>query len=83
MRLTFSHTDGLVGALTPLGPDFFVVRWDDRSLNADAYVRFTRDFDGQIIGFAMKAVSASTDFSFDFQDLDFRKLPGEPPKAGR
>ena len=83
LRLTFSHTDGLVGALTPLGPDFFVVRWDDRSLNADAYVRFTRDFDGQIIGFAMKAVSASTDFSFDFQDLDFRKLPGEPPKAGR
>jgi len=80
LRLSFSHTDDLAGDLTPLGPDFFIVRWDDRSLNADAYVRFTRDFGGEIVGFKMKAASASTDFSFDFQDLEFSRLPNE--KAG-
>lgn len=83
LRLRFSHTDGLSGPLVPLGPGFFVVRWDDRSLNADAYVRFSRDFDGRVVGFTMKAVSASTDFSFDFQDVDFTRLPAEaapPPK---
>lgn len=52
-------------------------------MNADDYVRFTRDFGGQAIGFATRAASASTDISFDFQDLDFRKLSGEQPKTAR
>jgi hypothetical protein len=26
--------------------------------------------------FTMEAVSANTDFSFDFQDLDFHRVPG-------
>jgi hypothetical protein len=73
LRLTFSHTDQLSGPLTSLGPNLFVVRWADRSLNADAYVRFTQDFSGRIVGFTMQAVSASTDFSFDFQDLEFSR----------
>jgi hypothetical protein len=83
LRLTFSHTDDLAGPLIPLGPGFFVVRWDDRTLNADAYVRFTRDFSGKVVGFTMKAVSALTDFSFDFQDLDFTRVPGEPALSAR
>ena len=82
LALTFSHTNALSGPLVPLAPDFFVVRWDDRSQNADAYVRFTRDFTGKIVGFTMQAESASTDFSFDFQDLDFTRLAdGAPPTA--
>jgi CubicO group peptidase (beta-lactamase class C family) len=76
LRLTFSHTDALSGAMVPLAPGFFVVHWDDRSLDADAYVRFTRDFGGQVVGFTMKAVSAATDFSYDFGDLDFSRVPG-------
>ena len=43
-------------------------------MNADACVRFTADFAGKVIGFTMQAVSPSTDFSFDFQDLEFSKL---------
>jgi CubicO group peptidase (beta-lactamase class C family) len=77
LRLTFSHTTDLSGDLTQLGPGFFIVRWDDRSLNADAYVRFTRDFGGKVTGFTMKAASAATDFSFDFQDLDFSRAPSD------
>ncbi len=75
LALTFSHTNALSGPLVPLATDFFVVRWDDRSQNADAYVRFTRDFTGKVVGFTMQAESASTDFSFDFQDLDFSRVP--------
>jgi CubicO group peptidase (beta-lactamase class C family) len=81
LRLTLSHTQDLSGELTPLGPDLFIVRWDNRSLNADAYVRFTRDFDGKTTGFTMKAASASTDFSFDFQDLEFSRLPSDPARS--
>lgn len=73
LQLTFSHTDSLSGPLQPRGNNLFVVRWNDRSLNADAYVRFTQDFAGKVTGFTMQAVSESTDFSFDFQDLDFKR----------
>lgn len=78
LRLTFSHTTALSGPLTALAPDFFIVRWDDRSLDADAYVRFSRDFAGKVVGFTMHAASASTDFSFDFQDLDFTRVEAAP-----
>jgi hypothetical protein len=73
LRLKFSHTKRLEGGLTPAGPDRFLVRWADRSLHADAYVLFSRGFDGNVAGFTMHAVSPSTDFSYDFQDLDFRR----------
>ncbi|MBS0379656.1 MAG: serine hydrolase [Proteobacteria bacterium] len=74
LRLTFSHTQDLSGRLTPVGINLFVVRWDDRTLDADAYVHFTSDFSGAISGFTMEAVSDSTDFSFDFQDLNFTRV---------
>jgi CubicO group peptidase (beta-lactamase class C family) len=73
LRLTFSHTQALSGRLAPVGVNLFVVRWDDRTLNADAYVRFLNDYSGKVAGFTMKAVSAATDFSFDFQDLEFTR----------
>lgn len=72
--LTFSHTTDLVGDLTALRPGLFVARWRNRSLNADAYVRFREDFVGAVEGFTMQVVSAETDFSFDFQDLDFHRV---------
>lgn len=49
----------------------FVVKWHDRSMKADAYVMFNLDENAKTIGFKMKAISPETDFSFDFQDLDF------------
>ena len=75
LNLTFSHTHALSGPMEPAGLNLFIVRWKDRSLNADAYVRFSTDYSGKVSGFTMQAVSAATDFSFDFQDLEFAKLP--------
>jgi CubicO group peptidase (beta-lactamase class C family) len=74
LELTFSHTTALSGPLRPVGVNLFIVRWQDRSLNADAYVRFTEDYSGRVSGFTMQAVSATTDFSYDFQDLDFVRV---------
>jgi CubicO group peptidase (beta-lactamase class C family) len=78
LRLTFSHTHALSGRLTPVGVNLFVVRWDDRTLDADAYVRFVNDYSGKVAGFTMQAVSAATDFSFDFQDLEFTRTAAAP-----
>lgn len=52
----------------------FVVKWNDRTLQADAFVMFTLDKEGVANGFKMEAVSPLTDFSFDFQDLEFHRL---------
>lgn len=49
----------------------FIVKWNDRTLDADAYVLFDLDTEGEPSGFKMEAISPLTDFSFDFQDLDF------------
>jgi CubicO group peptidase (beta-lactamase class C family) len=74
LRLTFSRTKGLTGKMVAVGPELFIVNWDDRTLHADAYVRFRRDYAGAPEGFTMQAVSAMTDFSFDFHDLDFHRV---------
>ena len=80
LTLTFSHTKELTGPLTPIRPGLFVVRWKNRAINADAYVHFREDFAGAVEGFTMEVVSAETDFSFDFQDLDFHRIPAAPAK---
>ncbi len=78
LRLRFSKTAQLVGTMTPWQHDTFTVRWDDRSLNADAFVTFTLDMDGHITEARMQPISPLTDFSFDFQDL--RLAPVEAGK---
>jgi CubicO group peptidase (beta-lactamase class C family) len=69
LRLRFSHTPQLVGTLTSWAHDTFTVRWDDRTLNADAFITFALDEDGHIREARMEPISPLTDFSFDFQDL--------------
>lgn len=51
----------------------FIARWNDRSMDADAYVIFTLGKDGKGAGIKMQAVSPLTDFSYDFHDLDFSR----------
>ena len=51
----------------------FVVKWNDRSMDADAFASFILDESGKAVGLTMKAISPLTDFSYDFQDLDFRR----------
>ncbi len=52
----------------------FVVKWRERSMHADAFVLFNLDREGKAIEFTMKAVSPLTDFSYDFRDLNFKRI---------
>jgi len=52
----------------------FVVRWFDRSFDADAFVMFGLDYEGKPSTIKMKAISPLTDFSYDFHDLDFTRI---------
>ena len=72
--LRISRTSSLEGRLSQYSGNIFIVRWNDRSLDADAYVRFEQGFGEQVVGMTLQAVSPATDFSFDFRDLDFKKV---------
>lgn len=69
LELQFSRTEQLLGDLEHWQHDSFIVRWRDRSLNADAFISFAIKPDGSVRDARMEAISPLTDFSFDFQDL--------------
>ena len=64
----------LTGELFPYKGNTFVVKWRDRSMDADAFVNFSLDEEGKASGITMKAISPLTDFSYDFQDLEFHRV---------
>ena len=74
LLLKFSRTSALEGGLIHYSGNIFVVRWHDRSLHADAYIRFEQSYGETIAGATMDRISPTTDFSFDFQDLHFDKV---------
>jgi CubicO group peptidase (beta-lactamase class C family) len=74
LQISFTHTPSLKGTLEHWQYDTFVARWTDRELRADAFVTFSLSPDGKIDHAKMQAVSRSTDFSFDFQDLTLKPV---------
>ena len=72
--LASKRSPKLKGELFPYKGNTLIVRWNDRSMDADAYVMFSTDMDGKPSGMTMKAISPLTDFSFDFQDLDLKRI---------
>ncbi len=78
--MRFSRTAELVGDLEHWQHDTFIVRWHERWLNADAFVNFDLDEDGKVVGATMKSISPLTDFSFDFQDLDLKRVEVDKDK---
>lgn len=64
----------LTGKMTFYKGTTYVVRWNDASLKADAFVNFNLNTDGKAIGFIMSPISPLTDFSYNYQDLDFVRI---------
>jgi len=75
----FGHTPLLLGDLQHWQYDTFLVRWRDRELRADAYLSFTLDPDGKVAGARMAPASPTVDFSFDFEDLELRRVVERAP----
>ena len=77
--LTLTRTPDLTGELEHYQHDTFIVRWKERNFNADAYVTFALNPDGSIERMRMQPVSTETDFSYDFQDLNFTPVKKAAP----
>ncbi|HYD86132.1 MAG TPA: serine hydrolase [Vitreimonas sp.] len=74
--MDFTLTPGMTGELTHFQYDTFRVAWRDRLIEP-AYVTFALNADGQIDRISMRPVSPLADFSFDYQDLNFRPAPAQ------
>jgi CubicO group peptidase (beta-lactamase class C family) len=53
----------------------FAVKWIYQDMPCDAFAMFNLDENGKSLGIKMKGISPNIDFSFDFQDLDLRRIP--------
>ncbi|MBD2754407.1 serine hydrolase [Spirosoma validum] len=67
----------LTGELFFYKNNTFIVKWTNRSFDADAYVTFRTDENQKPASINMKPISPLTDFSFDFQDLDLQRVVTE------
>jgi len=74
LYFTSSRSPRLTGAIFFYKDQNFVVKWNNRSFHADAHIFFDLDANGNANHFKMEAISPLTDFSYDFQDLDFSKI---------
>lgn len=72
-HLQAANSPKLRGDMTFYKDNTFIVKWYDRSLDADAFVTFTKDKAGVGKTIKLVAISPLTDFSFDFQDLEFNR----------
>ncbi len=74
MHFEAKNSPKLKGDMVYYKGNTFIVKWYDRSMDADAFVNFSLDFEGKPTAIKMEAISPLTDFSFDFQDLDLKKV---------
>lgn len=75
-KLYFASTRSkrLVGEIFYYKENSYAIKWDIRSFHADAFLNFEVDANGKVNHFKMEAISPMTDFSYDFQDLDFIRV---------
>ncbi len=73
-KLVFSAAKSprFTGSLHHHDGNRFLLRWTDRSLDADAWVTFEQDADGSTVSMSMLEVSEDGDW--DFKDLAFMKV---------
>ena len=73
LRIDFTHTKRLKGRLEHYTGNTFIVKWDEKLLEADAYITFDMSTKNRVNKAKMRAVStAVTDFSFDFRNLTLK-----------
>lgn len=73
LRFESKRSSQLKGDIFYYQNNEYVVKWDNAYLHADAFL-FVENQDGKITRLKMEPISPLTDFSYDFQDLDFVKL---------
>lgn len=74
LKISMKNQPQLKGELIPYNAHTYIAKWDNRSFDADAFLLFNFDENGKSTGFKMKPISSITDFSFDFVDLDIKRV---------
>jgi hypothetical protein len=77
LQLVSQKSPRMAAELLPFSDDVFVARWLDRTLEADAFVRFTTDSTGGVDRLSLQAISERTDFSFNYGDLNLIRTQGD------
>ncbi len=74
LRMRMHATPAMQGRLEHFQHNTFIARWDDNTI-PDSYCNFQLGVDGKVESLKMEAINGLADFSFDFQDLDFKPVP--------
>ncbi|GJM36407.1 MAG: serine hydrolase [Saprospiraceae bacterium] len=64
----------LNGAMHFYNANTFAVKWEYQDMNADVFALFNLNEEGKAVGIKMKGISPNIDFSFDFQDLELKRV---------
>lgn len=64
----------LNGPMSYYKANTFAIKWEYQDMNADAFAMFGLDENGVAQSIKMKGISPNIDFSFDFQDLDLKRV---------
>jgi len=71
---TSMRSPDLTGPMHYYNANAFAIKWEKRELDADAFAIFSLDEEGQAQHIHMKGISPDIDFSYDFQDLKFKRV---------
>lgn len=74
LYFTSKRSPQLSGELFLYKDKNLVVKWNNPYFQADAHLVFEFDAAGKATSIKMKPISELTDFSYDFQDLDFKRI---------
>ncbi len=75
---TSKHSPKLNGPMFHYKATTFAVKWKYPDMSADAFATFDLDENGKGIGIRMKGISPNIDFSFDFHDLNLKRVEQNP-----
>jgi CubicO group peptidase (beta-lactamase class C family) len=64
----------LNGAMYFYNANTFAIKWEYQDMNCDAFAMFSLDENGLAQSIKMKGISPNIDFSFDFHDLDLKRV---------
>lgn len=64
----------LNGPMAFYNANTFAIKWEYQAMNCDAFAMFSLDETGKAQSIKMKGISPNIDFSFDFHDLDFKRI---------
>jgi CubicO group peptidase (beta-lactamase class C family) len=64
----------LNGPMAFYNANTFAIKWEYQAMNCDAFAMFSLDETGKAQSIKMKGISPNIDFSFDFHDLDLKRV---------